>query len=202
MSAFHPELARGRFIPAVPVWVPFIRKAMNPTPKPKPAPDDVRIENVLVPGPNGDVRLRIYRPKALIGETPALFWIHGGGYVLGRPEQDDARSIEIARTLGITVAATAYRLAPDHAAPAAVEDAYATLTWLFAHAADRGIDASRIAVGGASAGGGLAAGLVLYAHDKVSEGQGEVQPCFQLLVYPMLDDRTVARTDHDTKNAR
>ena len=90
-----------------------------------------------------------------------------------------------------------YRLAPDHPAPAAVEDAYAGLGWVFEHAAERGIDAERIAIGGASAGAGLAAGLALYAHDR-----GEVTPVFQLLEYPMLDDRTVTRADHDTRNAR
>ncbi len=81
--------------------------------------------------------------------------------------------------------------------PAALEDAYAALDWLVAHADERGIDVGRIAVGGPSADGGLAAGLALLAH-----GRGQIRPAFQLLVYPMPDDRTVVRTDLDTRNVR
>ena len=88
-------------------------------------------------------------------------------------------------------------MAPKHPAPAAVEDAYAALKWLAAEAPRLGIDPTRIAIGGASAGGGLAATLALVAHDR-----GDVRPAFQLLVYPMLDDRTATRTDLETKNVR
>lgn len=128
---------------------------------------------------------------------PALLWIHGGGFVIGGPLQDERTNVAFVRNLGITVAAVRYRLSPEHPAPAALEDAYAALTWLFANAEERGIDTRRIAVGGASAGGGLAAGLTLLAHDR-----GEIAPCFQLLVYPMLDDRTVLRDDLDIKHVR
>ena len=88
------------------------------------------------------------------------------GFISGSPEQDEASSIGFARYLGITVVALRYRLAPAHPSPAAVEDAYAGLRWVFDQAEARGIDPTRIAIGGASAGGGLAAGLVLYAHDR------------------------------------
>jgi acetyl esterase/lipase len=199
MSAFHPELARGRFIPTIPMGPRTSRVMRQAKQKPPATPDDMLIEEVRIPGPagNSSVRLRIYRPKSLVEPAPALFWLHGGGYVTGSPEQDERTSIAFARELGITVIAGTYRLAPDHQAPAAVEDAYAGLSWVFAHAAERGIDPARIAIGGASAGAGLAAGLALYAHDR-----GEVTPVFQLLEYPMLDDRTVIRADHDTRNAR
>ena len=199
MPTFHPDLAVGRFLPPV-THGPRLLKLLSRIPvRGVEIPDDILVEDVSVPGTDGapDVFMRIYRPRSLRTAAPALFWIHGGGFILGHPFQDEVANIDFARTLGITVAAVRYRLGPEHPSPAAVEDAYAALTWLFAHADQRLIDPTRIAVGGASAGGGLAAGLVLYAHDR-----GEVEPAFQLLVYPMLDDRTVLRTDMDTRNVR
>jgi acetyl esterase/lipase len=199
VPAFHPDLAVGRFLPPI-THGPRLLTLLSRMPvRGIEIPDDILVDDVLVPGADGapDVFLRIYRPRSLRTAAPALFWIHGGGFILGHPFQDEAANISFARTLGITVAAVRYRLGPEHPSPAAVDDAYAALTWLFAHAEERLIDPTRIAVGGASAGGGLAAGLVLYAHDR-----GEVQPAFQLLVYPMLDDRTVLRTDMDTRNVR
>jgi acetyl esterase/lipase len=200
MPVFHPDLAAGRFIPPFsfgPRLARMMRKGKPSVPR---TPDDVLIEEVLVPATDvvPAVSLRVYRPKAPApAPMPALFWIHGGGFIGGSPEQDERTSIAFVRELGMTVVAPRYRLSPDHAAPAALHDAYAGLRWLFEHAAERGIDAGRIAVGGASAGAGLTAGLVLLAHDL-----GEVTPAFQLLVYPMLDDRTVTRTDLDTKHVR
>jgi acetyl esterase/lipase len=199
MTDFHPDLAMARLIPRFSFGPHLVSLLNRIHPSPPDAPIDMLIQDVTVPGPANapDVTLRIYRPRALTSDAPALFWIHGGGFLHGRPEQDERMNIDFARTLGITVAAVRYRLGPEHPAPAALEDAYAGLVWLFANAAERGIDAERIAIGGASAGGGLAAGLALYAHDK-----GEVSPAFQLLVYPMLDDRTVLRRDLNTRNVR
>ncbi|MRG58886.1 alpha/beta hydrolase fold domain-containing protein [Agromyces sp. CFH 90414] len=159
----------------------------------------IRIEDLTVPGADGapDVEVRVYDPAGRAPGSPALLWLHGGGFLIGDPEQDEASSIAFARELGMLVVAPRYRLAPEHPAPAAVHDAYSALTWLFGEAAARSVDPGRIAIGGASAGGGLAAGLALYAHDR-----GEVRPAFQLLVYPMLDDRTVLRTDLDTRGVR
>ncbi|WP_394550673.1 alpha/beta hydrolase [Agromyces sp. MMS24-JH15] len=201
MSVYHPDLRGGRFMPSIPAWLPILR-LMRVEPRPKPAPADVLIEDVEVPGTDGGpaVRLRVYRPAgatAADAPIPALLWTHGGGYLIGSPLQDEASSLAFVRKLGIVVVAPKYRLAPEHPSPAAVEDAYAALEWLFAHAGELGVDAERIAVGGASAGGGLAASLALYAHDR-----GVVRPAFQLLVYPMLDDRTVLRTDLDTRHVR
>ncbi|PRY44479.1 acetyl esterase/lipase [Umezawaea tangerina] len=193
MSAFHPELALARFLPKFSMGPRATRLAQRVKPRTPATPDDMLIEDVVAPG----VSVRVYRPKALEGTAPALLWLHGGGYLMGSPEQDEPSSIGFARDLGITVVAARYRFAPTHPAPAAVEDAYAALLWLVANADARGVDPSRIALGGASAGGGLAAGLALYAHDH-----DDVCPAFQLLVYPMLDDRTVLRTDHDTRHVR
>ncbi|CAN5326552.1 alpha/beta hydrolase [soil metagenome] len=193
MSAIHPELRGIRFVPVLSYGPLLTRIMKRANARPLPAPDDVSIEDVV----DGDVSLRIFRPVGATGATPALLWMHGGGYIIGAPEQDDRTNILFARELGITVAAVRYRLAPEHPAPAAVDDAYAALLWLAENAAERGIDPSRIAVGGASAGGGLAAALTLLAHDR-----GGVVPVFQLLLYPMLDDRTATRTDLDTRNVR
>lgn len=192
-SEFHPDLKLGRLIPKFSIGPRLTRFVQTRKVRPPTPPDDMLIEDVTASG----VSLRLYRPRSLEGTRPALLWIHGGGYVIGNPEQDESVSIGFARELGITVAAVRYRLAPAHPSPAALEDSYAGLLWLVAHAEDRGIDPTRIAIGGASAGGGLTAALALYAHDR-----GVVTPAFQLLTYPMLDDRTVLRTDLDTKHVR
>ncbi len=135
-------------------------------------------------------RVRLYRPTGRTAPTPALLWIHGGGYVFGSAKQDDALCLRFSKTLGITVASVDYRLAPEHPYPAALQDCYAALTWLATLPA---VDPGRVAIGGASAGGGLAAALALLARDRGSEPgseKGRVAPVFQLLVYPMLDDRS------------
>ncbi|SDH18178.1 alpha/beta hydrolase [Klenkia brasiliensis] len=199
MSRFHPDLSIARFIPPITMGPRVSALLRKRTPEPGPVPDDVLVEDVVVPGAGdcGGVPLRLYRPRMLQGSAPALLWMHGGGMIIGHPLQDEPTLLSFARTLGMTVAAVRYRLAPAHPAPAALEDCYAALRWLADHAHERGIDADRIAIGGASAGGGLAAGLALLAHDRA-----QVTPAFQLLVYPMIDDRTVTRTDHHVPGVR
>ena len=198
MPTFHRDLAVARFIPKLSV-TPRLLPLMRQTPPVPPAPDDVRIDELTVAGPlwAPDVRIRRYDPVGRSAATPALLWIHGGGYLLGTPEQDEQSSIGFARELGIPVFAVRYRLAPEHPSPAGLEDAYAALCAIALDAEALGVDPARIAIGGASAGGGLAAALALLAHDR-----GEVRPAFQLLVYPMLDDRTVVRDDHVVPGVR
>jgi acetyl esterase/lipase len=204
MSAFHPELRRvARLIPRFSFTPRLARLAKaiqrwRGVPKP-PAVEGVAIRDILVPGPEGGgpVRVRLYTPQNVVGAVPVLVWIHGGGFIIGSPEQDEANNISIVRELGIAVAAVAYRLAPEHPFPAPLEDCYAALRWLHAGAAALGLKRDRIAIGGASAGGGLAAGLVLMAHDRK-----QVPVAFQLLLYPMLDDRTATRTDIDQSHLR
>lgn len=199
-TAFHPDLRAGRFIP--PIWFgpTLIRLMRRIRPRPGPADPAVTVEQLELPGPPGTapVQVRLFRPSdAEAGPVPLLLWVHGGGLVSGAPEQDDRTSTAFARELGIAVAAVRYRLAPEHPGPAAVEDAYAALRGLHARADELGLDPGRVAVAGASAGGGVAAALAQLAHDR-----GEVEIAFQLLVYPMLDDRTVTRRDHDTRGVR
>jgi acetyl esterase/lipase len=121
---------------------------------------------------------------------PALVWIHGGGYVLGTPEADGLKMKLLASEVGCAVISVDYRLAPEAPFPAGVEDCYAALRWTHAQADALGVDRGRIAIGGGSAGGGLAAALGLLARDR-----GELQVAFQLLLVPMLDDRTTTTSD-------
>ncbi len=141
--------------------------------------------------PGGDRGVRLYRP-AVVRANGALLWIHGGGLVIGRAVQNDRLCGEMARELGIVVVSAEYRKAPEDPFPAALDDCHAAWAWLQREAAGLGVEASRVVIGGESAGGGLAAALVQRLHD---EGGG--QPAAQLLFCPMLDDRTAARRDLD-----
>ena len=123
-----------------------------------------------------------------------MLWVHGGGYVMGTAAQDDRICRRFADRLDIVVAAVDYRLAPDHPFPVPLHDCYDALTWL-THQPE--VDPTRVAVGGASAGGGLAAALTLLARER-----SQVDLCFQLLAYPMLDDRTTLRRDIDERTLR
>lgn len=176
-------------------WFMNLMFSFMRTPKP---PADVRIENIFVERPSAKtkLRLRLYQPAASSNApTPALLWLHGGGYVIGRPEMDDATCAHFVQALGIKIISVDYRLAPKHPFPAGLDDSYQALTWIATQAQQLGIDPARIAIGGQSAGAGLAAALAQLAYD-----QQQVQPIFQLLVYPMLDDRTVRRTDLNGDN--
>jgi acetyl esterase/lipase len=176
----HPDLRRiARFAPrhtVGPRSLPLIRVLSGLTGRRRP-PSDVEV----IPLESG-MGVRLFRPAGVPEPAPALLWIHGGGYVMGSAQQDDALCRRLCRKLGITVASVEYRLAPEHPYPTPLEDCYSALTWLAGLPA---VDPGRVAIGGASAGGGLAAALALLARDR-----GDIAPAFQLLVYPMLDDRS------------
>lgn len=130
--------------------------------------------------------VHVYEPPGRGDNGGALVWVHGGGRVAGEVAGDHGLCSRLAVEAGVLVVSVDYRLAPEHPFPAALDDCMAALAWVHENVADLGVDLGRIAVGGASAGGGLAAELAQRAHD---EG-GPV--AFQLLVYPMLDDRTLS----------
>lgn len=179
VDEIHPDLRRvARFAPRQIVY-PWSLPLLRRLPIANRSSDD-GVDVVDLPSGAG---ARLYRPTAAAAPTAALLWIHGGGYLLGSPEQDDALCRRYVQRLGIVVAAARYRLAPEHPYPIPLQDCYQVLTWL---AGLPGVDADRIAIGGASAGGGLAAALGFLARDR-----GEVSPVLQVLSYPMLDDRTV-----------
>ena len=168
--------------------VPSLREMMSAMPPPPEPPPTIERYDVVVPGPAGasDPSVRVYRPRDRSGPLPCLYWIHGGGYLFGSALTDDPRLARWADELACVVVSIDYRLAPEHPYPAPLDDCYAGLLWVAQHADELGIDPQRIAIGGASAGGGLAAALVLLARDK-----GEVDVWYQLLIYPMIDDRNV-----------
>ncbi|WP_068273348.1 alpha/beta hydrolase fold domain-containing protein [Aldersonia kunmingensis] len=133
---------------------------------------------------NADVSVRVHRPVRAAQPGPALLWIHGGGTVMGGAGQEDGFCRRLSNFTDVSIAAVDHRLAPEYPYPTPLEDCYAALTWL---TRQPWVDPTRVAVGGASAGGGFAAALALLARDR-----GEIAPALQMLVYPMLDDRTGA----------
>jgi acetyl esterase/lipase len=164
-----------------------------------PMPENVTLSEVHVPGVDGDpdVRVKMYTPNDLPAGSPALVWIHGGGMVLLSADGDDFQCASRAAKHNCLVASVDYRLAPETAAPGLVNDCYAAFRHVANNADALGIDASRIVIGGASAGGGLAAGTALFARD-----QGGQQPSAQLLVFPMLDHSNTTESSHAIVDTR
>lgn len=147
------------------------------------------VRDLRADGPAGTIPLRLYRPLTASAGTrlPALVYYHGGGWVIGDLETHDTLCRELSNASGCAVVAVDYRLAPEHRFPAAVDDCLAATRWVRTHAASLGIDAERIAVGGDSAGGNLAAVICIAARDA-----GDLPIRFQLLIYPATDGRRSA----------
>ncbi|MCW2652721.1 MAG: hypothetical protein QOE41_4191 [Mycobacterium sp.] len=160
--------------------VPMMRQ--NAVFAPVPAPD---IEHVdLTTEPDGRVGMTMLRPRDAAGDLPVLYWMHGGGMVIGNRFMDDARLGEWCRALSCVCVSVEYRLAPEAPYPLPLDDCDVGLRYIVDHAADLQVDPRRIGIGGRSAGGGLAAALALRWRDRGDDGLA-----FQYLEYPMLDDR-------------
>jgi acetyl esterase/lipase len=145
-------------------------------------PEDVAdVRDTTFPGPGGDVPIRIYTPAGE-GPLPCLVYYHGGGWVLGDIQGLDTTCRALANAAGCVVVSVEYRLAPEHKFPAPFDDSYAALEWVVANAASIGVDPGRLAVGGDSAGGNLAAAVALQARDTGGPGIR-----LQLLVYPVTN---------------
>jgi len=146
-------------------------------------PHDVpvgKIQNITIPGPAGNIRARVYAPVAAGGESlPAMVFFHGGGFVVGDLDTHDGLCRLIAHEGGFVVVAVDYRLAPENKWPAPLDDAIAATRWIFANASSLGIDAGRIAIGGDSAGGHLAACVT-----QAIKASGGLKLAFQLLLFP------------------
>jgi acetyl esterase len=140
-----------------------------------------KIEDRTIPGPAGQIPVRVYTPAGS-GPFPVLVFFHGGGWVIGDLESHDAACRSLTNQAGCVTVAIDYRLAPEHKFPAAVDDCYAAAVWVSEHAREVNGDAKRVAVGGDSAGGNLAAVVSILARDR-----GKPPLCFQLLVYPATD---------------
>lgn len=192
-SQLHPELRSPLLRVRTPAFTPLFVKLLRNLPVNFPTPADVHVESRNVSGPPGapDVPVWVYRPHTLEKPAAALLFIHGGGYIIGAASMFHATPARYARELGIVVVSVDYRLAPDTPFPGPLEDCYAALRWIKEQADALGVDPARIAIAGESAGGGLAAALAQLAHDR-----GEVAPVFQMLFYPMLDDRTTLKPEH------
>lgn len=154
---------------------------------------DVVTTTRMIKGPQSELFVKIYEPKhRQVEKLPVVFWIHGGGYVLGHPDGDDGLCESFVNEINCVVVSVDYRLAPEYTYPAAIEDCYAGLKWTADNAEELRIDTSRIAIAGASAGGGLTAALALMARDR-----GEIEIAFQAPLYPMLDDRNVTPSSRE-----
>ena len=163
----------------------------------QPEPQAVaEVRELLATGPHGPIPLRLYKPLPARTEAlPLLVYYHGGGWVIGDLDTHDTLCRELANLAGCAVVAVDYRMAPEHRFPAAVDDAIAATHWVHGQAAPLGLDASRLAVGGDSAGGNLAAVVALAARDS-----GDLPIVFQLLIYPATDQRRGAASH--TTNAQ
>ena len=162
----------------------FYRERRNFT---QPEPQEVAEAcDLKAAGPQGDIPLRLYRPLGSAATTvlPVLVYYHGGGWVIGDLDTHDALCRELANTAGCAVVAVDYRMGPEHRFPAAVNDVLAATRWVRAQAGTLKLDATRLAVGGDSAGGNLAAVVALAARDA-----GDLPIAFQLLIYPATDMR-------------
>ena len=137
-----------------------------------------KVENRTIPGPAGQIPVRVYTPNGT-GPFGLLVFFHGGGWVIGSLDTHDGTCRELAHGAGCVVMSVDYRLAPEHKFPAGPEDCYAATVWAAANARDLGADPAKIAVGGDSAGGNLTCVVALMARDK-----GGPQLCFQLPIYP------------------
>jgi len=150
---------------------------------------NVSVRQTAISNNGQEIALHIYEPNNVPPNNPALLWFHGGGYILG--SSDDFQAQLIAERCQCSVISVDYRIAPEHPFPAGPEDGHAALEWVFENAASLGVNPERIAIGGASAGAGMAAGVSLMNRDR-----NKRPLIFQFLLYPMLDNL------HDTDSGR
>ena len=146
-----------------------------------PGPDLATVEDRTVPGPAGEIPVRVYTPFGA-APHPGVVYFHGGGWVIGSIRSHDAICRRLADAAGVTVISVEYRLAPEHRFPAAADDCFAATRWVHDHAAELGVDPARLAVAGDSAGGNLVAVTAIEARER-----GGPPLAFQLLIYPVTD---------------
>lgn len=170
--------------------LPLVRKLRKAAAQPA---DGTDVQERTIDGPAGPLTIYIYTRRGQAAPTerpaiPAVLYTHGGGFILGSAAGYHEAVSWYTQNLDVVAISTEYRLAPEHRYPAALDDVHCAYRWLVQHATELGIDHTRIAVAGESAGGGLTAALCQRLHDE-----GGQQPAFQALIYPMLDDRPALR---------
>lgn len=180
IQAFLDQVASMGAPPILEQPVDLVRQGYEMVGALSPVPEGVATSDLVIPGPVGDLPARVYRSEE--GTLPGLVYFHGGGHVIGSLATHDGPCGILARDAGCAVVSVDYRLAPEHAFPADVEDADTATRWVADHAADLGIDPSRLAVGGDSAGGNLATVAAGHARDA-----GGPHLVAQLLIYPWVD---------------
>ena len=153
---------------------------------------DLTVTTHTYPGLGGELSLRLYHPNEAPAAGPGLIYIHGGGMIMGDLDSQDENMREAATALGMPIASIDYRKAPEHPYPAAPEDCYAGVCWVFEHAADLGMDTRNIGLMGASAGGGLALAVALMLRDREGPALKYLLP-----IYPMIDDRHETTSSHE-----
>ncbi|MGM7429429.1 alpha/beta hydrolase [Bacillus pacificus] len=193
--ALLPGLETFQDLDLRPEILPAIREQVAQI-LPDPVVDDsLSLTDKVIEGPDANpLGVRIYRPKSNDESLPALLWIHGGGYILGAVNENDVLCMKFAKEVGCMVVSVDYRLAPEHPYPAAIEDCYAALKWIADNAESLNIDSNRIGVAGPSGGGGLTAALTLLARDRKYPSI-----CFQMPLYPMIDDRNNTPSANEIK---
>ncbi|WP_048746620.1 alpha/beta hydrolase [Paenibacillus sp. P22] len=164
-----------------------------------PANDAVLTSEKHVPGAEGDpdVRIKIYEPRVKEETLPGVLYLHGGGYILGSADMMDPTLQQLVSELDCVIVSVDYRLAPEHPYPAPLDDCYAALIWFSKNAEELGVDSSRIAVIGPSAGGGLTAAVSLLARDRKGPAIA-----FQMPLYPMIDDRMTSKSFNQITDRR
>lgn len=189
LDQFPPLAFTRESLPEVRKGMAEMQQQMAATLPPVPG---VKVSERRVPGPTGGpaVRVLVYESENERHSRAGLLWIHGGGFVMGNADADDLNCRAMAAEIGCVIVSVDYRLSPETPFPGPVEDCYAALRWLHQDAASLGVDQARLAVGGMSAGGNLAAAVALLARDRKA-----IPLVFQLLIYPMLDDRTVSHPE-------
>jgi acetyl esterase/lipase len=197
LKAVLDQMPGGGFGTVVPQIIPAVRAQMSSM---APANEQLardgafHVEEIQVPGPAGapPVSLLVIRPAGLSEPVPGLFYVHGGGMILGGNRDGVAPLLDWSAELGVVLISVEYRLAPEHPHPAPAEDAYAGLTWAAEHAEELGVDPQKLVIMGMSAGGGIAAACALMARDR-----GGPALAGQLLACPMLDDRNTTPSSHE-----
>ncbi|MGX6443604.1 alpha/beta hydrolase [Neobacillus sp. K501] len=195
----NPELLSGlemfQDLDLRPEYLPAMREGATQMRPPFVVDESLTLTDEIIVGPDANpLPLRIYRPKLSNECLPVLLWIHGGGYILGSIDDNDDLCMRFVKEANCVVVSVDYRLAPEHPYPAPIEDCYSALKWIADNAESLNIDANRIGVAGASAGGGLTAALTLLARDRQYPSL-----CFQMPLYPMIDDRNNTPSTNEIK---